>query len=128
MDLTSDPVESNSSEVGNSAPVITKAQKEILRMSWSLIQSKMETMGVIIFLRLFETHPQTLTPFLPHINSVKEQEMDEWYQEKLRVHALRVMAVVEKTMHRLDSEEKAAQVRLTSTKNFAFIFFKLFSM
>jgi len=32
------------------------------------------------------------------------------YQEKLRVHALRVMAVVEKTMHRLDCEEKAAKV------------------
>ena len=32
------------------------------------------------------------------------------YQEKLRVHALRVMAVVEKTMHRIDNEDKAAKV------------------
>lgn len=32
------------------------------------------------------------------------------YQEKLRVHALRVMAVVEKTMHRLDSEQRAIEV------------------
>ncbi len=35
------------------------------------------------------------------------------YQEKLRVHALRVMAVVEKTMHRIDAEDKAAKVITT---------------
>ena len=51
-----------------------------------------------------------MQPFLHHINTVKELEMDEWYQEKLRYHALRVMAVVEKTINRLDNEEKAAQV------------------
>ena len=32
------------------------------------------------------------------------------YREKLRVHALRVMAVVEKTIHRLNEETKAAMV------------------
>ena len=33
------------------------------------------------------------------------------YQEKLRVHALRVMAVVEKLLNRIDCEENAAKVR-----------------
>lgn len=32
------------------------------------------------------------------------------YHEKLRVHALRVMSIVEKTMHRLNDETKAALV------------------
>ncbi len=32
------------------------------------------------------------------------------YREKLKVHALRVMALVEKTMHRLSNEIKAGQV------------------
>ena len=32
------------------------------------------------------------------------------YQEKLRVHALRVMAVVEKILNRIDCEENAAKV------------------
>ncbi len=36
------------------------------------------------------------------------------YQEKLRVHSLRVMAVVEKTMHRLDCEDRAAKVNKTN--------------
>ena len=34
------------------------------------------------------------------------------YQEKLRVHALRVMAVVEKTLNRIDNEASAAKVML----------------
>ena len=92
-------------------PRLDRKQKLLLQKSWTKLHSKMDAVGVVTFLRLFETHPKTLKPFLHHINSVKEMEMDEWYQEKLRVHALRVMAVVEKTMHRLDREEKAAQVR-----------------
>ena len=32
------------------------------------------------------------------------------YQEKLRVHSLRVMFVVEKTINRIDNEENAAKV------------------
>jgi hypothetical protein len=59
-------------------PVITPTQKEILKKSWSLLQAAMESVGVIAFLNLFETHPETLKPFLPHINTVREMEMDEW--------------------------------------------------
>ena len=40
------------------------------------------------------------------------------YREKLRVHALRVMAVVEKTIHRLNSETKAAVVNSKMVLNF----------
>ncbi len=32
------------------------------------------------------------------------------YRENLKVHAIRVMAVIEKTMHRLDDEKRAATV------------------
>lgn len=60
------------------APQFTEDQKSILRCTWTKLHSKIETLGVVTFLRLFETHPKTLTPFLHHINSVKELEMDEW--------------------------------------------------
>ena len=44
------------------------------------------------------------------------------YQEKLRVHALRVMAVVEKLLNRIDCEENAAKVRsLQHPKGFYFL-------
>ena len=98
-------------------PRLDRKQKLLLQKSWTKLHSKMDTVGVVTFLHLFETHPKTLKPFLHHINSAKEMEMDEWYQEKLRDHALRVMAVVEKTMHRLDREEKAAQVRFYQSFN-----------
>ena len=32
------------------------------------------------------------------------------YKEKLRVHGLRVMSIVEKTMHRLDNNRKCLQM------------------
>ena len=106
----SSPVLTASIATDPNRPQLTKRQKWLLHNTWLKIHSRMDAVGVVSFLRLFETHPKTLTPFLHHINSVKEIEMDEWYQEKLRVHALRVMGVVEKTMHRLDTEEKAASV------------------
>lgn len=59
-------------------PVISEAQKTILRKTWVKLQKKMDAVGVVSFLRLFETHPETLRPFLHHINAVKEIEMDEW--------------------------------------------------
>ncbi len=37
------------------------------------------------------------------------------YQEKLRVHSLRVMFVVEKTLNRIDNEENAAKVMKRSS-------------
>ena len=39
------------------------------------------------------------------------------YQEKLRVHSLRVMFVVEKTLNRIDNEENAAKVRTDRDSN-----------
>ena len=44
----------------------------------SKLHRDMESVGVVTFLNLFETHPETMKPFLPHINSVKEKELDEW--------------------------------------------------
>ena len=59
-------------------PVISGEQKAVLRHTWLTLQKKMDTVGVVSFLRLFETHPETLTPFLKHINAAKEIRMDQW--------------------------------------------------
>ena len=59
-------------------PVISSEEKVILRQSWLKLQKRMDSVGGVIFLRMFETHPKTLTPFIPHINNVREMEMDEW--------------------------------------------------
>ena len=57
---------------------ISEKQKMLLRDDWTILRSSLESVGVVTFLNLFETHPETMKPFLPHINSVKEKELDEW--------------------------------------------------
>lgn len=92
---------------------LSPEQKSCLRSCWVDLQSNIESVGVVTFLKLFETHPETLKPFIPDVNSVRELELNEWYRENLKVHAIRVMAVIEKTMHRLDDEKRAALILIT---------------
>ena len=53
-------------------------QKDILRKTWSVLQSDMESLGTVTFLKMFETHPETLKPFIPAVESLKEIELNEW--------------------------------------------------
>lgn len=89
---------------------LTPEQKQHLQTSWVVLRANLESIGVVTLLKLFETHPETLRPFIQEVYSLKELELNEWYREKLRVHALRVMSVVEKTIHRLNEEVKAGQI------------------
>ena len=117
----------------------------------------MEHIGIVTFLKMFETHPETMKPFIGDVYTIKEVEMNEWYffqlkgiifssvynykyqiiqcsfvgiihfffsfvrlelslfqnlryQENLKVHAIRVMGVVEQVVHRLYNEAGAAKV------------------
>uniref|UniRef100_A0A0K2TWK8 Neuroglobinlike [Maylandia zebra] n=1 Tax=Lepeophtheirus salmonis TaxID=72036 RepID=A0A0K2TWK8_LEPSM len=95
---------------------ISKEYKALLRQAWRLIQSDLRSVGTVTFLKLFETHPETLTAFIPKVNSLKEIEMNEWYSDNLKSHAIRVMAIIEKVMHRLDDEERAARILIAYGK------------
>lgn len=90
--------------------MVSDAQKALLRMCWRSIQKNLESVGVVTFLKLFETHPETLKPFIPDVKSLREIELNEWYQENLKVHSIRVMAVIEKMLHRLDDPRRAALI------------------
>ena len=57
---------------------ISEAEKEVLRSSWEIISSDMQSIGVVMFLKMFETHPETLSSFIQNVYSIKEVEMDEW--------------------------------------------------
>jgi len=89
---------------------INDEEKEILRSIWKVIVKDISSIGVVTFLKMFETHPETLSSFVVGVYSIKELEMNEWYQENLKTHAIRVMGIVEKVMHRLDEELRAAQI------------------
>ena len=57
---------------------ICDSDKETLKSVWTLIVSDMASIGVVTFLKMFETHPETLTSFVKNVYSIKELEMDEW--------------------------------------------------
>ena len=57
---------------------ICDTDKEILRSMWTEILSDMTSVGVVMFLKMFETHPETLSAFVKNVYSIKELEMDEW--------------------------------------------------
>ena len=53
-------------------------EKEILKSVWKLIVSDMQSIGVVTFLKMFETHPDTVSAFVTNVYSIKELEMNEW--------------------------------------------------
>ena len=55
----------------------------------------MESVGVVTFLNLFETHPETLRPFIQDVYSMKELELNEWSvkDNRLNVQASLPLAV-----------------------------------
>ena len=57
---------------------LNSGQKEILLRSWRVIARDIKSIGVITFLKMFETHPETMQPFIKDVYSIKELEMNEW--------------------------------------------------
>ena len=52
--------------------------KELLQKSWITLRTNLESIGVVMLLKLFETHPETLRPFIQEVYSLKELELNEW--------------------------------------------------
>lgn len=58
---------------------IASDEKETLLKSWQVIYGDMKSIGVVTFLNMFETHPETISAFIKDVYSIKELEMNEWY-------------------------------------------------
>ena len=57
---------------------LSDEQKELLRVCWRAIHHDLVSVGVVSFLKLFETHPETLKHFIPDVKSLEEIELNEW--------------------------------------------------
>ena len=55
---------------------ISEKQKTLLRDDWTILRTSLESVGVVTFLNLFETHPETLRPFIQDVYSMKELELN----------------------------------------------------
>ncbi|XP_070207717.1 globin-1-like [Littorina saxatilis] len=88
-------------------PELTSRQKQTLQTAWDQLERDIATVGVITFVGMFKTHPQVEDFFMPFTGLAKT---DEQYSSTLRQHALRVMATVEKCIHRLDEPERMRNI------------------
>ncbi|KAJ8409038.1 hypothetical protein AAFF_G00240590 [Aldrovandia affinis] len=89
---------------------LTLQQIEMIKESWKVIQEDIAKVGIIMFVRLFETHPECKDVFFL-FRDVEDLERLRTNKE-LRAHGLRVMSFIEKSVARLDQLERLDQLAL----------------
>ncbi|KAL6478043.1 hypothetical protein MHYP_G00138780 [Metynnis hypsauchen] len=83
---------------------LTEEQIGMIKVSWKVIQEDIAKVGIIMFVRLFETHPECKDVFFL-FRDVEDLERLRTSKE-LRAHGLRVMSFIEKSVARLDQLER----------------------
>ncbi|XP_069766222.1 x globin [Narcine bancroftii] len=89
-------------------PSLSEEQKQLVRESWDVLHQDIARVGIIMFIRLFETHPECKDVFFlfRDIDDLQQLKMNK----ELQSHGLRVMSFIEKSVARLDQEEKLEQL------------------
>ncbi|XP_041351125.1 neuroglobin-like [Gigantopelta aegis] len=98
-----DDADDHAKDILDNAPSLTDEQKQLVAESWSHIEADMNRVGVVMFMKLFETHPDVQDVFEPFKGKSME---DLKYSNQLRSHALRVMGTVEKCLARINEPKK----------------------
>ncbi|XP_025105346.1 non-symbiotic hemoglobin 1-like isoform X1 [Pomacea canaliculata] len=88
-------------------PDFTEEQKRIVVESWKIIQQDIAKVGVVMFVGLFETHPDVQDIFIPFKGKKLE---DLWTSTDLKSHVLRVMGTVEKCLARIHEPAKMESI------------------
>lgn len=95
-------------------PTITEAQKTAILINWDLLKQHVTDVGVITFVSMFEDNPEMKEIF----SSFKGKDMTELHTSGLiRVHALRVMATVDKCIKRLNEPDNLRNLLRSVGKN-----------
>ncbi|XP_064602902.1 neuroglobin-like isoform X1 [Liolophura sinensis] len=84
-------------------PCLCPQEIRLVKQSWTELQSDMVKVGVVMFTRLFETHPDVQDAFMDFRHMSLE---DMRHSKTLREHGLRVMTTVEKVLARVDDPAK----------------------
>ncbi|KAL4656417.1 neuroglobin-like [Arapaima gigas] len=105
-------------DAGDGAPAVARLsgeQVQRIKESWKVIQEDIARVGIIVFVRLFETHPECKDVFFL-FRDVEDLERLRTSKE-LRAHGLRVMSFIEKSVARLDHMERLDQLALELGKS-----------
>lgn len=90
-----------------SEPELSDDEVTMLREMWTIVNKHVAKVGTVLFVDLFETHPEVEDVFMSfRNNSSSEQE----YQHIIRAHALRVMGTVDKCIYRLNNRDKLREL------------------
>ncbi|CAL8272247.1 unnamed protein product [Merluccius merluccius] len=85
-------------------PHLSDLHIQMIKDSWKVIRDDIAKVGIIMFVRLFETHPECKDVFFL-FRDVEDLERLRTSRE-LRAHGLRVMSFIEKSVARLDQLER----------------------
>ncbi|XP_048048107.1 x globin [Megalobrama amblycephala] len=94
---------------------LTPRHIHLIKESWKVIQEDIAKVGIIMFVRLFETHPECKDVFFL-FRDVEDLERLRTSRE-LRAHGLRVMSFIEKSVARLDQLERLETLALELGKS-----------
>ncbi|CAM9827782.1 neuroglobin-like [Lampetra fluviatilis] len=87
---------------------LSEDERRIVIESWRALQDDITRVGVILFVRLFETHPECKDSFFQFRDIEDVQRLR--LSKQLRSHGLRVMSLIEKTVARLDQDAVLEQL------------------
>ncbi|XP_030574646.1 x globin [Archocentrus centrarchus] len=90
-------------------------QVQMIKESWKVIQDDIAKAGIIMFVRLFETHPECKDVFFL-FRDVEDLERLRTSRE-LRAHGLRVMSFIEKSVARLEHLDRLEALALELGKS-----------
>nr|XP_020485620.1 neuroglobin-like [Labrus bergylta] len=90
-------------------------QIQMIKESWKVIRDDIAKVGIIMFVRLFETHPECKDVFFL-FRDVEDLERLRTSRE-LRAHGLRVMSFIEKSVARLDQLDRLEALALELGKS-----------
>ncbi|KAM7402860.1 hypothetical protein PAMA_003671 [Pampus argenteus] len=94
---------------------LSEEQIQMIKESWQVIRDDIAKVGIIMFVRLFETHPECKDVFFL-FRDVEDLEKLRTSRE-LRAHGLRVMSFIEKSVARLDQMERLEALALELGKS-----------
>ncbi|KAK2826208.1 hypothetical protein Q5P01_020422 [Channa striata] len=93
----------------------SERQVQMIKDSWKVIRDDIAKVGIIMFVRLFETHPECKDVFFL-FRDVEDLERLRSSRE-LRAHGLRVMSFIEKSVARLDQLDRLEALALELGKS-----------
>ncbi|XP_051242523.1 x globin [Dicentrarchus labrax] len=107
--------ERNTEDAAVAAAYPREDQIQMIKESWKVIRDDIAKVGIIMFVRLFETHPECKDVFFL-FRDVEDLERLRSSRE-LRAHGLRVMSFIEKSVARLDQLERLEALALELGKS-----------